>query len=308
MNLFEIADASLGRVGGFIVSVLLCVFYTSMATLNMMEIGSFVTAYLIQGTPFIAATLVAALAAAYVLTKGMGALSRLIPAITIISCIVLMANWCQALTVADFNNLLPIFNKPLGSYVHATLFAVAVPYCESMTMFALLPMVEAGADMKKPAITVYLFTALVMMLVHLRETASLGSLMTYTSQPTFEVMRMVDSGIALVRTESLFAIQLITLTFVKVTVIIYALARGIAHVAHFERTSSRNAGHKAILVPVCLFVAIYAATFRGTEYNNIEWYVNIAPIVWMFFEAAVPIVMLAATVLRGRTASKAAVQ
>ncbi|MDR2656331.1 MAG: spore germination protein, partial [Oscillospiraceae bacterium] len=84
MNLFEIADASLGKVGGFIVSVLLCVFYVSMATVNLMEVGSFVTAYLIQGTPFLAATLVAALAAAYVLTKGMGALSRLIPAITII--------------------------------------------------------------------------------------------------------------------------------------------------------------------------------------------------------------------------------
>ncbi|GHU72257.1 hypothetical protein AGMMS49992_07820 [Clostridia bacterium] len=306
MNLFQIADAALGKVGGFIVSAMLCVFYIMLATVNLMEIGSFVTGYLISGTPFLAVMIAAALAAAYVLTKGMGALSRLIPLITILTGAMLLINWAQSLSAADFSNLLPMFNKPAPSYIHATAVALAIPYGESLTMFALMPMVGPQQDMKRPMLGTMAITCAVMLLVHIREIVTLGPMLTYTSLPTYEVMRMIDSSSTFTRTESVFAIQLMTLSFIKATIIIYALSRGLAHITRLElikpnnATNSSGSAHKAIVLPVCLFIAVYATTFHETPYNNIAWYVNVAPIIWLVFEAALPIVMLAAGALRGR--------
>ncbi|MDR1598922.1 MAG: GerAB/ArcD/ProY family transporter [Oscillospiraceae bacterium] len=307
-SMFEIADAALGKVGGTIANLMLCVFYTMLAMVNLMEVGAFVTGYLIQGTLFLSVTLAAALTAAYILIKGVGALSRMIPTITVLAGITLLTNWVQAIPAMDFAKLLPMFNKPLGSYVHATLFAVAVPFCESMTMFALLPMVGANkyGEIKKSAVKVFVFTFVVMVLVHLRETATLGSLLIYTAIPTYEVMRMIDTGSTFARTESVFAIQLMMLSLIKVTIILYALTRCLSHVTGIEHGGSDGPGHKAIALPVCVFVAVYAATFRDTAFNNIEWFVNVAPIVWLAFEAGIPAVILAAAALRGRSRGKAA--
>jgi hypothetical protein len=308
MTVFEMADATLGKVGGAIVNAMMCVFYTLLAMVNLMEVGVFVTGYLIQGALFVFVTLAAALTCAYILVKGMSALSRLIPIITILAGITILVNWVQAIPAMDFAKLLPLFTRPVGSYVHASLFAVAVPFCESMTLFSLLPMVgpTKTGDIKKSAMKVYAFTIILMALVHLREIATLGPLLTYTAIPTYEVMRMIDTSSSFARTESVFAIQLMMLSLVKVTIILYALTRCLAHVTGIDHAGTPGSGHKALALPVCVFTAVYASTFRDTAYNNIEWFVNVAPIVWMIFEAGIPGLILSAGLLRGRAAVKGA--
>jgi hypothetical protein len=49
-------------------------------------------------------------------------------------------------------------------------------------------------------------------------------------------------------------------------------------------------------------VAVYAVTFRDTAYNNTEWFVHVAPIIWLFFEAVIPLCMLAVGVFKSRAA------
>lgn len=292
MNLFEIVQSALGRVFGQIVNIALVLYYISLACLNMMELGSFITGYLIRGTPFLVVTVAAGAAAAYALRKGMTALMRLIPSVLMISCALMIISALQSIPEADFSNLLPLFARKPGEYGHAALISLAVPYGESMTMFALAPMVRPGDSLKRPMLWSVLFTMVTIIVVHARDATVLGAMLQYVALPSFEVYRMIDVASSFTRTESLNAMVLAMLAFIKVTILLYTVAKGVAHVVGMK-------SEKPIALLVCMFMAVYAAAFHLTPYNNIEWALNVTPLIWMICEYAVPLALLGTGWLRG---------
>jgi spore germination protein KB len=298
MNLFEIVSAVLGGAVGTVVNILFVLFYIAVACLNMMEIGSFITGYLIRGSNFLLVTVVTGAAVAYALRKGMSALMRTIPLVAIIGIALVIFSSIQSIPESNFRNLMPWFVHTPGEFVHGTLIAIAIPYGEMLTMFALVPHVRPGTSLKKPMFLSIAFTMVIMVVVHVREAITLGALLTYTVLPSFDVYRMIDTASSFVRTESINAMILVALTYIKVTFLIYAAAQGLAHIGRLKSA-------KPLSIITCMFIAVYAEAFHNTSYNNIEWSVNVTPLIWITFEYAIPAALLLCAWFKSRVVRKA---
>ena len=299
MNLYQMADAALGKIGGRILGIMFLMFFVTLAALNLMDIGTFVTGYLIRKVPFFFVTAMTAAACAYVLRKGVNVLMRLIPVVLIAGCSLILLNALMSLERADFNNLLPIFMRTPAEYAHATVIALAIPFGESLTMIALVPLTLPGSNFRRPLTNAIIFTMIAMVVVHMRDIVALGSLLVHTSLPSFEVFRLVDSSSTFARTESFNAMMLTSLSFIKVTIVLFAVVQGVAHLTGLS-------SHKPVSILTCVFIAVYAASFHTTTFNNNEWFVYVAPIIWIVFEFALPSVMLCAGWLRARMLGRAA--
>jgi spore germination protein KB len=282
MSLFEINEAVLGPVAGRVLSVLYLMFFLMLAALNYLEVGKFVSGYMIQGSPMLVVLVALSLAVTYVLRKGIEPLARLVVPLVVGAMALLLINSLHILPVTDFGNLLPLFQHTPAQFLQSTHVAMAIPYGESMTMLALLPLVRGQGDVKKPLIANLCLTCAIMVLVHVREAVTLGPLLTVVTLPSYEVVRMIDTGSVLARSESIYAMLLTTLTFVKVCVVVYACVTGLAHV-------TRVRDHKPLLGIVCAYLAVYATAFQGTLFNNIQWTVNVTPIIWTAFEYVLPL-------------------
>ena len=317
MNLFQMAECALGKVLGKIVGAMFILYFVSLGCVNLVDIGSFTSGYLMRNTPVVLMLAACGVTAAYILRKGVISLVHTIPMILTASILIFLLSIAQLMSRMDFNNLLPIFTLKPIKYIHGAMIAAAVPYGESLTLFALLPLVRPtaytrGAALRhnngsngtkgkngknnKSAITKAimqgaLFSLVFMTMLHIREVTILGPLMSYATLPSFEIYRMIDTFSSLARAESLHGTVLITLMLIKVILIIYALVQGIASVFSLE-------SEKPLILPVSMFVAVYAATFRLTPYYNMEWTINVSLFIWLAFEFALPFIILAAAFAR----------
>jgi len=281
MDLFEITEAVFGAGLGRIISILYLSFFGTMAVSNLISIGVFTTGFYIQGTPTLIITLTIALAATYVLRKGIEPLARLMPMIVILTFGVVLINFLQALPNANFNHMLPMFQRTPLEYLQSTHIAVAIPYGESLLMLVLLPNVRKGTDIKKPLLVSLAATVFIMVLVHVREVISLGSLLTYITFPSYEITRMMDVNAVFARTESLYGMAIMSVSFFKVCIVLYGVARGIAQI-------TRVKDYRPFTLPVAIYLAIYTIAFQYSPYNNIEWNIRVTPIIWSTFECLLP--------------------
>ncbi|MDR2505244.1 MAG: GerAB/ArcD/ProY family transporter [Oscillospiraceae bacterium] len=308
MNLFQMAEAAMGKVFGKLVSALYLIFFLSLASHNLMEIGNFVSSFLLQGSPYFFVVAVSSLAAAYILWKGVASFIRIQPLILIIAMFLLVCSLIQSLGKMDLGNLLPVFQLPITTYVRSAVVAGAVPFGEVLTMFSILPLVRGNnqtqeANQKRelsspvgkgmgirPWFYVALFTCVVVTVIHLRDISIMGKLLTYVALPSVEVYRMVDSFSSIARSESLHAVILIMLALIKTVFCIYAVCQGLA-----EIFGIRNLNR--VYLPASLLVSVSSVILRRSDINNIYYTVYVLPLFWLGFEL-VPTAVMAVIPLR----------
>jgi len=294
-NLFQMAELALGKVLGKLVGAAFILYFVSLGCVNMHDIGSFVTEYILRNGPAILVLAASGAAVAYILRKGPVTLMRIIPLFAIIAVAIFIVSLFQLFNRMDFMNLLPIFTLSPAKYAQGAMITVAIPYGESLTLFALLPFVRPGVSVRKPIILSALFTFMMMTVLYIRDISILGPLLSYTSLPSYEVYRMINSFNSIARVESLHATVIVTVMTIKVTIVIYAIAQGIASVFNLE-------SEKPLFLPVSMFISVYAASFRLSRYGNMEWSLALGPIIWLTFELVLPLFILIGSVIRKKHA------
>jgi spore germination protein (amino acid permease) len=296
LNLFQMAEKALGRAFGKLAGMAYLLFFFSLASRNLMEIGNFVSEFYLLGTPFLVVVSISSLAAAYALHKGAFSLARIMPLILAVAIFTLTMSIIQSFDKMDMMNLLPIFRHEFPQYAKSAALSVSIPYGEVLTMFSLLPLVRPGViegdqskaawyrAVRKAIICTAIFTCLMMTLVHLRDTAILGAMLTYVTLPSVEIYRMLDSFSSIARSESLHATILLLLALIKTVFTIYAAVQGVVSLLNLE-------DEKPIILPVAMLVSVNAAMFRLSSYNNMIFTINVTPLVWLTFEI-VPALMI----------------
>ena len=291
-SLFEINEEVFGPAAGRIMSGIYLVFFLSIMALNVLESTNFLSFYVMPKTPSLAIAVVIVTACVYSVKKGILPLARVSTIFGIVSFVIVLFNLAMSLGNVSFGYLLPIFDhKPLD-YVQGAHIAAAIPYGESVILLMLTPKVNEKANLKTSYIAIAVFTALIIMLLHIRETISLGALASFPSLPSYEVVRMINIADTLTRTESLFALVLLSLTFFKMLILLYICLSGISQIF-------RLGSYRHIAVMTGAFLTIYALDAYGAPGNNIYWGKNVSPFIWTFFSLILPVFTLAFSAVKG---------
>jgi len=280
-SLFEINEAVFGGVVGRGMSIIYLLFFLSLMALNIFESTNFLSFYVMPKTSEIGIAAIIVIACVYSVKKGILPLARVSVIFGIVSFGIVLFNFAASLGNASFKYLLPLFEHKPPDYVQGTHIAAAIPFGESMLLLMLTPKVGEKVSIKKSYFAVAAFTAVIMMLVHVRETISLGALVSFPSLPSYEVVRMINIADTLTRTESLFALLLLSLTFFKMLILLYICLSGIAQIFRLD-------SYRHIAVMLGAYLGVYALNAYGAHGNNIYWGKNVSPFIWTFFSLVLP--------------------
>lgn len=284
-GLFEINEAVFGSFAGKIVSSIYLIFFISLCTLNISYVCNFLFFFVLPGTPLVLIAMSMMIVCVYCAKKGLTPLARISTMFTIICLIPLLFNIFLSLSHANPERLLPIFNiKPLD-YLQSIHIGISICYGESIMLMMFIPQLSEKSSMKKIYFSVLAASVLIVMIVNMRELATLGPMISYTTLPSYESVRMIDVHNALSRAEGLFGILLVSLSFFKIMILFYICSTGIAQIFNLK-------SHGNLLIMLAAFMAVCGVDASGTQASSILWGKNVSPFIWTIFTLLIPLLTL----------------
>ena len=284
-SLFQINEAVFGPVAGRALSCVYLYFFITLLAVATFDMGNFVVEFTMRGTPLVVVVSVFSLACCYGARKGAGPLARVSTLLVIGAFLILIVNTLLTLPAAQPRYLLPMFTLPLSRYVQGAHVAASVYYGESIVLFSLLPLMAPGSCPRKPLIAAALLSIPVIFLVQIREVLTLGPLLPFAVQPSYETLRMVDLETVVTRIESIYAFLMVSLTLFKACTILYASASGIAQVTRAESP-------RPMVFLLGGLAAVYGVKAYGSTLDSLYWTLNVSPFLLTAVEAALPLLTL----------------
>ncbi len=252
-NLIQINDRVFGKVIGKLASLLYLWFFLTLASLNLRDLGDFVTRY---STAFVFISL------GVVVFTSLLTLNRM-----------------------DFNHFLPVFSLPPIKYVQSINIVTTIPMGEIVVFLMIAPSVNDQKNIPKTFFWGLVIGELTLLAIILRDTAVLGNTMPLFSLPSFETLRVVSISEAISRVEVLFAIVLIILLFFKVALLYYVIVLATAQL--FQLSTFRP-----LVLTIGAIIVSYAFILFPSSVEHATVGRDTAPIFWLVFELLLPLCTL----------------
>lgn len=293
-NLIEISLASLGRVGGTIVSLLFIWFFLTLTSLNLSNFNSFIRQTMLVETPVTVVSVLFVMLCAYAVTKGLKTVTRYATLFVIMAFGLTFFVSALTINIMDYNNFLPMFQQPPRLYVQSVNIIVAVPFGELLAFLMITPYISRGKKRKGTyLIGGFLLGSSTLLFVVLRDTAVLGSVGNLFSQPPFETLRLINIGGSINRLELLFTIILMILLFFKIAFLYYISVLAIAQLFRLKSY------HPLVLITGALIIAHSTLYSYHSAVDRVSLVRQQLVTVWLVFEFVLPLVVLIAGRARG---------
>lgn len=299
-SIIEIFHIVLGRIGGFVFSLLVIFFFATLTSLNLRDLGLLAKATIMSDTPPVVMTSLCILVCAYGVYHGLHAVVRYSVAFTLLSVVVVIAVSLITLSLWNFDYFLPLFQQPTIRYIQSGHISATIPNAELLIFMMIIPHVKRA----KKGLGWYFFGGfligvLVLLTVVVRDTAVLGNAVSLFSMPPFETQRMVSAMQGLSRLEILYIIVMIVLWFFKVLVLYYATANAVAQLCGLKSY------HPLVLVLGAVFVSYSIFAFPNIPVHMAFGREDTATL-WTFFSVVLPLITLIIAKLRRIPAKVAA--
>jgi spore germination protein KB len=226
-SLFEINETVFGMAGGKIISAAYLFFFLTLTIFNTRDLGSFVHNIVLPTTPL--NLIYAAFLAICVYAVRKGAVKMTLYTTLSLFIYLVLVVFIAALLIPNIRteNFLPVFTLPLSKVLLSTYFVTMLPYTEILVFLMLVKNIDKPEATGKALRRGMFIGAATILLLVCRDIAVLGGYVQYTSNPTFNTIRLINVGDILTRLEIINAVFHITLLFFKVSILMYAVTTGI---------------------------------------------------------------------------------
>jgi len=291
-NLIQINEIVFGRVFGLIISGMYLWFFLTLTSLNLTDLSNFVRSSMLPQTPGIVMFVIFMLLCAWGVRYGLSCVVRYNVAFSVTAILITAASILFTASHMHLTNFLPLFQKPVLTYVNATHVMATIPLGETVVFLMLSPNVQLPVKkMGKYFLGGLALGGGMMLATVLRDTAVLGKAMNLFSIPSLEVYRMVHLTESMGRVEILFSIALIILLFSKVMLLYYA-----ATLAFGQMLSMSS--HRPIVLAVGALITVYAQVVNRSSLTHLALGTESAPVFWTLFELLLPLATLIVAALR----------
>ncbi len=288
-----------GPVVGAIVSVLFIGFIVQLGGLVLGHFGFYFNITVLQQFPTTWFIIPLALASIVCVQNGVGVMARaatlLLPA-SVLSLFLVLA---LLLPQAKPANLLPVIDTDWKTLLMATHGAAVLPLAESAVFMMLLPHLPRRCRAGRPVLAGIVGGGLLLTLVNFTNVAVLGASIQNTIFPAHAAARLIEVGQVLSRMEILIAINLLSMGFVKMVVLLYGAAEGLTELLGLH-------SYKPLVLPLGSFMVLLAvAGFRDGYAESMVFVATAWPFYVPFFVLGLPLLVLVTALVRGKPGSSA---
>ncbi|MDD3364891.1 MAG: endospore germination permease [Syntrophomonas sp.] len=290
-TIIEINSLVYGKILGKFISVLFIWYLFHLGALVLTNYVRFFKLGVYPATPKTVGLLILMLVCASTVGRGIEVLARLSLILVALIILVAVADTLLLIPHMDFNNLLPILDVPIGKLLWASHGAASFPFAETVAFLMVLAFVDKSEKGPAAVSRGLLIAGFILIMVVTRNAAVLGPIVTITNYPTYLAAQVIDIGDILTRLEVLVAINLITMGFIKISVLLYGTVLGLAQVFNLH-------SYRPIILPVGILMVILALTNVGNTLEMLDFANKGFPIYAVPFQIGIPLITLVVAKLR----------
>lgn len=290
-DLIEINDIVFGRFIGKLVSAFYIWFFFEYMIHYMYYFNSFWITYIMPETPRIAFAIMFVFVCGMAVKNGIEVIARCSFMFLIIVTISILAVTVLLIPNMKATNLLPILEvKPL-KIIQSVHIILVIPFCDIVAFLFILPYTSNKQNIRKPVLTGLSLSALLLLIVVLRDALVLGSRLLIASSASFAVSRLIDIADVLTRLDILVAITMLITVFMKVTIFYYVTVIGLGEI--FKLRS-----YKPLIVPIGALTTIIASNLYPSDMEQMYAGQFIWPFNASVSEFILPIITIIVILLR----------
>ena len=254
MTLLEMYRELFGKPIAVVLAIGFSVVMLLMIANITLGLGSFFTAtMMVETRPYVFQSLILVIAAITAYT-GIVNTARLFIVFLFIANVMVLLTLTIDLTVYEPDSMLPQLNEGIRPILHGAYIAYGFPYSEMFVIGALLFFVRQGTkeSLTRHMLVVWLYYAALLTTVAVMGTMVFGVTTGDRRFLLYEMARVIEFPGALERVEAIAGIVLISSSYVKATIALFAVTVGLSRFMGFK-------DEKALIFPValiCLFISM----------------------------------------------------
>jgi len=290
-TIIEINSLVYGKFLGKCISVLFIWYLFHLGALVLNSYIRFFKLEIYPATPKTVGLLLLMLVCASTVGRGIEVLARCSIILVPLTTLVAISDTFLLIPHIDLNNLMPILDVPIGKLLLASHGAASFPFAETVAFLMVLAFVDKPEKGPSAVSRGLLMAGFILIMVVARNAAVLGQMAAITNYSTYLAAQVIDIGDILTRVESLVAINLIAMGFIKISVLFYGTVLGLAQVFNFR-------SYRPIILPVGILMVILALTNTENTFDMIDFANKGYPIYAISFQIGIPLITLVIAKLR----------
>jgi spore germination protein KB len=290
-TLVEINETVYGPIVGKLISLAFLGYIFHLGSTVLGNFKDFLAMTILPHTPYAVTVILITLVCAYTVRNGIEVIARcgqvltsIIFGLFFITAVLLTKN-------INLHNLQPIMEAPLKDLLVAAHGAASFPFGETVAFMMVIPFLTNQQSVSMTVEKGLLIGSIIIILAAIRNTCVLGNLAGIYDYQNFQVDRLINVGHLLSRMEILTIIAMVTMGFIKITVLLYGAVLGSAQIFGLRI-------YRPLTVPIAILMMILSLiNFKNFSENVafIQFYDIYAP----FFELGIPLLTLMVALIRG---------
>lgn len=285
-DLFDILDICFGKFIGKGISILYIWFAFHIGALIINDFGTFITSVSLSETPEIILTLLIVILGIWVVKEGVELIGRWSEFFTPFIIIFIFTIILLLIPNMNIHNIRPVLSNGIKPVIKGSFYSFAFPFAETV----LLTMFFKNFQSKKSPYKVYIVGLLIggfiLITINLTNILVLGidsSLSFY--YPSHSIAARINIGDFFQRIEILSAIVFILGGFIKMSICLLSVSKGIAKTFSFT-------DYRFIVVPMALLMHNLSSFIYDSTMEVIEFASTTSPYYKFPFQVILPIIIL----------------
>lgn len=271
-SLIQIINIIYGPYLGKLFSILYTSYFYLLFSLNLLSVTNFYTAYIMPETPSPVFVIMFVLVSGYAVRKGIEGLARVSYISVFWGIAVAVLSTLLLAKEADFSNFLPVFEIPTKDFIQSIHIVLTIPFCEIVVFLMVTSSLNRYTKIHKYTLWGYLIASLCMLIIAVRNTATLGSSSLLYVNASYQSIRLINIADFLTRIEVLIALSLTFCLFIKICILYYVTVLGISQLFNLR-------SYSPLILPIGGIAVISALTFYDSALEHFI-FARIYHVIW----------------------------
>lgn len=285
-------DIIYGSYLGKFISVMQLWFFLHVGALVLRNFGDFFISIIFPETPMEAIIILTVLICASAVRNGIEVITRCSPILIFFMVLSVLGTALLLFKDMKFTNFLPIFEAPLSDFFKASLGTATFPFGDTVAFLMVIPFLNNVKETKRSVLLAIVISAMIILLASIRNIASLGVTGNIATYSSFQSIRLVNIGDVLTRLEILVAINLLTMGFIKISILYYGTVLGTAQLLKLHN-------YLPLVFPIGIIMTVLSIIQFDSVIENFVFNSEIGPYYTLSFQLGIPLLSLSIAIIRG---------
>ncbi|GAA0177054.1 spore germination protein GerKB [Clostridium sediminicola] len=268
-DLFDILEICFGKFIGKIMVIFYTYYFLESGTMVLMNVSYFISLSSLDKTPLIVIKIIIMILCAWAVKLGIQLIGRWAEYMSLGFIAFIAISILLSIPNMDLNNLRPIFNNGINPIIKGTFATFVFPFGEIVTIYAAF----SNFKSKKSPYKIYrlgFLGGIILLGISITNVLVLGiNMASIYGYPTYSTMARIGISASIERIELIISIVYVLGAFIKVSVYLLAISKGIAKTFNFE-------DYKFLVIPTALFMLtlslfLFVGVIDYWEYSDKIW-------------------------------------